>query len=120
MNREGEVYVRAFPEWGARWPISTQGGVEPRWRRDGKELFYVSLDGTLVAVPLQTEGNFQAGAPRGLFKARVSNFGDGIWKPIYTAAGDGQRFLINTIIEDTRSPVTIVLNWPVALRRREF
>ena len=66
-----EVYVRAFPSEGARGQISRDGGVEPRWGRDGKELFYVSPDGTLMTVAVQPAGAFQASAPRALFKTRV-------------------------------------------------
>ena len=113
-----EVYVRAFPAQDARWQISTDGGVEPRWRRDGKELFYVSPDGTLMAVAVQPETTFKADTPRALFKTHFAAFSFEMWRPIYVPTGDGQRFLINTVIENAvSSPVTVVLNWPAALRR---
>lgn len=115
-----EVYVRGFPELGARWQISTDGGVQPRWRGDGKELFYLSADGTLMAVAVPLETTFKASAPRALFKTRIAEFEyeSEIARTNYVPAGDGQRFLINTIIEEAApSPVTVVLNWAAALRR---
>ena len=113
-----EVYVRAFPSGGARWQISRDGGVEPRWGRDGKELFYVSSDGTLMTVAVQL-AEFQASAPRALFKTRFAAFGADRWRPEYAPAVGGQRFLVNTLVEQTAPlPVTILLNWPAAFSRR--
>jgi Tol biopolymer transport system component len=114
-----EVYVRAFPPLGSRWQISTNGGVEPRWRRDGKELFYVSPDGALMAVPLQFDDTqVQPTTPRALFKARFAVFSADMWRPVYAPAAGGHRFLVNIIAEETApSPVTMVLNWPAALKR---
>ena len=74
-----EVYVRAFPSAGARWQISRDGGVEPRWGRDGKELFYVSPGETLTTVAVQPAAEFQASAPRALFKTRFAASGAGTW-----------------------------------------
>jgi eukaryotic-like serine/threonine-protein kinase len=118
---KSEVYVRAFPPLGARWQISTDGGVEPRWRRDGKELFYVSPDGALMAATLQfDEMKVQPDAPRALFKARFAAFGAGdMWRPVYVPVDEGGRFLVNVVVEETvPSPVTMLLNWPAALKRR--
>jgi Tol biopolymer transport system component len=113
-----EVYVRAFPPSDGRWQISTDGGVEPRWRRDGKELFYVSPDGTLMAVALQFDGvKVQPAAAQALFKARFGRFGADMWRPVYAAGDGGRRFLVNIVVEQTvASPVTMVLNWPAALK----
>jgi Tol biopolymer transport system component len=103
-----EVYVQAFPASGGKWQISTAGGSFPRWRRDGKELFYRTADQKLMAVAVQTDSTFQAGQPRALFETRTSEV------PVipYAVSADGQRFLVNTAIEDTNtSPITVVLNW---------
>lgn len=113
-----EVFVRAFPVPDNRWQISTAGGAEPRWRRDGKELFYVSADGTLMAVAVQLEADFKASAPRALFRTHFGSFGAEYWRPVYVPAADGQRFLINTVISETSSsPVSVILNWPALLQR---
>jgi eukaryotic-like serine/threonine-protein kinase len=115
-----EVYVRAFPSSDGRWQISTDGGVEPRWRRDGKELFYVSPDGTLTSVALQFDGTkVQPAAARALFKARFGVFGADMFRPVYAPGDGGRRFLVNVVVEQTApSPVTMVLNWPAALKGR--
>jgi Tol biopolymer transport system component len=110
-----EIYVRSFPELSARVQISTDGGAQPRWRRDGKELFYIGLDGRLMAAPItfDTQGTLQVAAPIALFMTRTP--GGPVPSPQkqqYAVAPDGQLFLINSLpAEATASPVTLVLNW---------
>jgi len=110
-----EVYVQAFPAKGeARWQVST-GGVAPSWRADGKELFYISLDNTMMSVQVQTDGTFSAASPVALFKMRLHpSFGS-----TYDVSPDGQRFIANSLKETDRSDqsVTIVLNWPSSLKK---
>ena len=116
-----EVYLRAFPPQSSRWQISTDGGVEPRWRSDGKELFYVSPDGALMAVPLQFDDmKVRPAAARALFKAHFGTFGaENMWRPVYAPGDGGRRFLVSIVVEQTApSPVTMVLNWPAALKGR--
>jgi serine/threonine protein kinase/Tol biopolymer transport system component len=114
-----EVYVRAFPDGATRYQVSTMGGVEPRWRRDGIELFYASFDGWLMAVDVRAAGGIEVGIPRPLFKTRFASFGAGEGRPVYVPKEDGQRFLINAVVEETASsPVTVVLNWPAAFATR--
>jgi hypothetical protein len=115
-----EVYIRAFSPAGSRVQISTDGGVEPRWRRDGKELFYVSPDGALKAVALRFDGmKVLPGAAQSLFKARFGVFTADMFRPVYAPGSDGRRFLVNVVVEQTApSPVTMVLNWPAALKER--
>jgi len=113
-----EVYVQPFPGSGERLRISASGGGQPRWRRDGNELFYIAADGTMTAVPLDRgSGSLSAGIPKALFKTSVHTpslsviFG-------YAVTGDGQRFLINTPAADAlRTPITVVLNWTAELKR---
>jgi Tol biopolymer transport system component len=114
-----EVYLAAFPPKGGRRQISTGGGSEPRWRQDGKELFYVSPDGTLMAAALQFDGgSVRPAAPRPLFKTRFGIFGSDMYRPVYTPADGGRRFLVNLVAEETLpSPVTMILNWPAAVTR---
>ncbi|HXW06407.1 MAG TPA: protein kinase [Vicinamibacterales bacterium] len=112
-----EVYVDAFPTRGAGFiPISTSGGRWPQWRRDERELFYLASDHTLMAVPVQTNGGFTAGAPRGLFKLQMKE-GGARNEITYAPASDGQRFLVNVTREAAAPPISVFLNWPAALRR---
>lgn len=115
-----EVYIRAFPARGARWQVSTNGGVEPRWRPDGQELFYVSSSGVMMAVALGFDGVMvQPATARALFSARFAVFGADMWRPVYAPGDGGRRFLVNVVVEHTApSPVTMVLNWPAALEGR--
>jgi hypothetical protein len=115
-----EVYVGEFPGGGGRWQVSAGGGVEPRWRADGTELFYVSPEHTLMAVTLRfNQRVVQPAVPRPLFKARFGEFGAVIFRPVYAPSHDGNKFLVNVVVEETTaSPVTMILNWPAATPRR--
>jgi Tol biopolymer transport system component len=110
-----EVYVQPFtPGSGATatWQISTNGGMAPRWRRDGKELFYLTSDKKLIAVALTSASTFQAGAQTPLFQTRAAG-----WLR-YAATRDGQRFLVNTAIDETTASLpTVVLNWQAELKK---
>ena len=110
-----EIYVQPFPEPGARVQISTAGGSQPRWRRDGKELFYVALDGRLMAarVGLGTGRQLEAlSTAEPLFMTRmVGGPVPSPQKQQYAVSADG-RFLINSRTDEaTTSPITLVLNW---------
>ena len=106
-----EVYVQPF-RGGRREPISRNGGAQARWRRDGKELFYVALDGRLMAVPIQmTQQTITAGVPTPLFATRIGGAIPGLLAHQYAVAADGQRFLMNTISEIRTPSITVILNW---------
>jgi hypothetical protein len=113
-----EIYVQPFPGPAAKQLVSTAGGSQPRWRRDGKELFYIAADMKLMAVPIALPSNGQTlevGVPVPLFRTRI--VGIDLPRAQYAVAPDGQRFLINVIAEDaTASPITIVQNWTAALK----
>ena len=102
---QSEVYVQRFPAAGAKTQVSVGGGGAPRWRRDGRELFYVAPDNRLMNVPLVLgPADVEAAPPRRLFLLPGSvDFG-------YEAAADGQRFLVNTPVSGA-SPITLILNW---------
>ena len=95
--------------------ISTNGGVMPRWRPDGKELFYVALDDRLMAVPIRADREkhtVEAGAPVALFTTRIGGARAAAINGQYEVAPDGQRFLMNNLAGDvTASPITIIMNW---------
>ena len=111
-----EVYVAPFPGPGGKWQVSTAGGGSPRWRRDGTELFYVALDGKLMAAAVSSRGStFDVGAVRALFNGRMRDQLLGI---PYDVTADGQRFLVNTLVEQTApSSITLVVNWPSLLKK---
>jgi Tol biopolymer transport system component len=110
-----EIYVQPFPSHGGKRQMTTNGGAQVRWRRDGKELFYIALDGRLMAVPIQSASNGQtveAGVPVSLFPTRVAGGAvQGIFRQQYDVSPNGQRFLINTVTEEAAPPITLMLNW---------
>jgi serine/threonine protein kinase len=112
-----QVYVRPFPASGGQWMVSTNGGAQPRWRGDGKELFYFSAERKLMAVEVKEDGNtFTAGTPRPLFEMRTVAFFIGA--SLYDVTRDGQRFLLITPGEESSpSPLTVVLNWTAGLKK---
>jgi Tol biopolymer transport system component/predicted Ser/Thr protein kinase len=104
----GEIYVCGFPDRSNRRQISTGGGARPRWRADGRELFYGARGGKLIAVEVGANGEF--GAPRELFQVRGARD--------YAVAPDGQKFLVDVGLEDpATAPATVVLNWTADLKR---
>jgi hypothetical protein len=109
-----EVYVAPFPRREGKWQISTAGGSWPRWRRDGKELFYLAPDGKLMAATVHGDGSaFAVDAVRPLFDTRLGGL-----RYAYDVSPDGQRFLVNTIVEEvTTAPITLVVNWPASLKK---
>jgi Tol biopolymer transport system component len=112
-----EVYVQPFPPSGAKWMISSGGGGLPRWRRDGREIFYVSSSSKLMAVEVKTAPKFEAALPQPLFDARLyTGLNFGVFP--YAPAANGQRFLINSMPGETASaPITIVQNWTSGVKR---
>ncbi len=106
-----EVYVAAFPGPGGKWQVSS-GGSQPRWRRDGKELFYLAADRKLMAVEIKAGGDFGAGPAVPLFETRARYTGD----MAYDVSPDGQRFLVSVPTTQTASPITVVLNWQSGLK----
>jgi serine/threonine protein kinase len=116
-----QVYVQPFPRGSGKFQISTNGGLAPRWRGDGKELFYIAPDGNLMAVEIRLSPRFEAEVPKALFMTRVfAGPGAGFNVFRYAVAPDGKRFLINTqtqASEPNGSPITVVLNWTAGLKK---
>jgi Tol biopolymer transport system component len=110
----GEVYVVPFQGAAGKWQVSTQGGSYPRWRRDGKELFYIASDRKLMAAEVDGSGAaFRVGRLQALFELRIRVAGfAGSNSYNYDVSADGQRFLLNTINDDAvASPFMILSNW---------
>ncbi|MEO8100255.1 MAG: protein kinase [Acidobacteriota bacterium] len=123
-----EIYVRPFQSnaeastaaAGGKWMVSTAGGHQPRWSRDGKRLLYVSDAGSLMQVDVQQGSvtSFQYGAPKKLFDAPFYPAAAGNAAPTWDMTPDGQKFLITTLVGTNSSPpTTVVLNWEAALKK---
>ena len=113
-----EIYAQPFPASGERLQVSTQGGVQPRWRRNGREIFYVARDARMMAAPwIADSGSLNAGEPRALFQTPI--VADAIGASLeYAVTADAQRFLIATpASESLVFPATVVLNWAAKLER---
>jgi len=108
-----EVYVRSFPGPGPKWRVSTAGGNSPRWRADGKELYYLAADENLMAVPMKLGSSLEPGVPQPLFETQKV-----VTRVRYTMTGDGQRFLVITPVGETTPPsIAVVLNWTAVLKQ---
>ena len=108
---QDQIYVQTIPTSGAIYQISNAGGAVPRWRRDGKELFYISTDQKLMAAPIALGARVEPGTPQAVFTA-VGLTG-------YAPSRDGQRFLVNIPAGGEGAaapPITVVLNWAAGLK----
>jgi Tol biopolymer transport system component len=104
-----EIVVQAFPDPSGTRQVSTNGGTQPRWRPDGKELYFVAPDGKLMAVSVTaSDSSFEPGIPMALFPARIVSGGSALFRPQYDVSNDG-KFLINQPADES-SPITIILN----------
>jgi Tol biopolymer transport system component len=103
----------SFPAGQQRHRVSAAGGRDPRWRNDGKELFYVSDGGSLMAVPIFTQGDLQLGKPERLFATNLSNEGE---RALYDVSPDGRRFLLIGGDDSRDSNIEMILNWPSLLQ----
>jgi dipeptidyl aminopeptidase/acylaminoacyl peptidase len=117
-----EIYIQPFPappNGGSKMAISRDGGSEPRWRRDGKELFYFSPDGKLMAADVTEGTTFKASVPRTLFRVPVAQIAhNAVSAQVFgwDVAPDGKRFLIDTATTSPE-PVTVLLNWTAELEK---
>lgn len=116
-----EIYVDRFPTRGAKQQVSAGGGVQPRWRRDGKELYYLAPGLKLTTVPVSGNDALTFGSPAELFTAAVFGGLDRAprFRHQYDVTPDGQRFLINVSATTgtAASPVTVLVNWTAALNK---
>jgi Tol biopolymer transport system component len=111
-----EIYVVPFPNPGARVQVSIAGGSQPRWRRDGREIYYLSPEAKIMAVELPTGMvDFRVGAVRPLFALSGLT---GVPGFLYDVSADGQKFIAVQELERTSTvPLTVVANWPAELRK---
>jgi serine/threonine protein kinase len=118
-----EVYIQGLSRPDAqagafRWQVSTGGGSRLRWRRDGKEVFYIAPDGELMSVPLTVEATVAVGAPMGLFRTSIASPTSITGTIGYAVSRDGRRFLMETPLrEPAPVPIEVVFNWSTVLKR---
>jgi Tol biopolymer transport system component len=113
-----EVYVQPYPGPGRKWQISAEGGNEPVWNRNGREIFYRSGD-RMMAVDITTQQSFSAGRPKMLFEGRYQP--TPVQRANYDVSPDGQRFLMvkpTAAQEAAPTQINVVLNWTEELKRR--
>jgi Tol biopolymer transport system component len=107
-----EIYIKAFPEPGEKFPISTRGGQYPEWSASGRELFYVAPDNKLMSVDLTiTADGVRPLAEHALFTLPII---DNAWSPYDTI--DGQRFLVRAVPQ-VSPPLTVIVNWPALMKK---
>jgi serine/threonine protein kinase len=109
-----EIYVRSLSSPEEKWQVSAHGGAAPRWRADGRELYYIDGEGTLMSVAAKLSPRFEAATPTPLFKTRVPS--TDFWfyggAANYAVSADGQRILVNNVTsEETSLPINVILNW---------
>jgi eukaryotic-like serine/threonine-protein kinase len=113
-----EIVVQGFPDpsSGAQH-VSTNGGIAPRWRADGREIYFIAPDGKLMASTVSVTGStLETGAPVALFQTRIAGGGfANLFRPQYAVSRDG-RFLINQVAEEAATPITLILNWQPSAR----
>jgi Tol biopolymer transport system component len=113
-----EVYVTPFPVPGSKWQVSHGGGEEPRWRRDGKELFYLSPEGVLMSAKVNLGSSFEAMTPVALFQSRRRQKISSQDVFTYAVSNDGNRFLFNTIVDRRQAtPLWIMQNWALQMEK---
>jgi serine/threonine protein kinase/Tol biopolymer transport system component len=118
-----QIVVQPFPSvTEGQWQVSVKGGIEPIWRRDGRELYYIALDGSIMAVPVEPGATFDAGTPVALFNTGITVPGF-VSEIFYDVTADGQRFIVNTFPAAPGSdapvpvPITVVINGTAALEK---
>jgi Tol biopolymer transport system component len=102
-----EIFVQPFPSGAGKWQISTQGGSRPRWRRDGKELYYMAASGALMAVDVKASAGFQVGIPHLLFETGLRDINQQ-----FDVSPDGQQFVMPAPVTGAGAePITVIVNW---------
>ena len=109
-----EVYVASFQGTAGKWQISADGGSDPDWSPDGRELFYLARDQRLMSVSITPGETLAPGTPQPLFRVQTEG---GTRRNVYEVAPDGKRFLFLLPAGDSGTPITTVVNWRPADRR---
>jgi eukaryotic-like serine/threonine-protein kinase len=111
-----EVFVETVPPSGSKWQVTSGGADMPAWRRDGKELYYVSANRILTAVEIKSLAPFQTGERKELFRVSISTLSATGNRTCFAASHDGSRFVVNSLVGEGGAPgFQVVLNWPALL-----
>ena len=121
MSGRREIYVRPFPKGEGEYTVSISGGQAPRWRADGKEMFFITPEGKMMAVPVKAKPSFEAGTPVALFDSGIALMSESS-APLYQydVTADGKRFLIATngnTGANSAPPLTVVTNWQAGVKK---
>ncbi|HTS05108.1 MAG TPA: protein kinase [Candidatus Eisenbacteria bacterium] len=117
-NGRWEVYVTSVPDAHGKWQVSTDGGEQPRWRGDGKELYFLSSDAKLMAVSVDSKNEFESGTPAVLFQAEPREQIATTERVVYDVSRDGQRFLVNSRSNNASAhPMSVILNWKTEMKK---
>jgi len=108
-----EIYVAAFPTFQEKRQVSKGGGSQAKWRKDGRELFYVTVDGKVMSIDVRGGGKLETGTPKVLFQVPFRLEEQEIE---YAVTGDGQRFIFGEPVEASKW-LNVVLNWTAGLKR---
>lgn len=109
-----EIYVASFPPGNGRWNVSKNGGTQVRWGKEGRELFYIAPDGRLMSVSIHVSADgraIESGTPEALFPAHLAGAVESSERQQYLVSPDGKQFLMNTVSDQSTSPITVILNW---------
>ena len=112
-----QVYMRRFPISSERWQVSPKGGIQPRWKADGRELYYANLDGKLMAAEIQLEPRVTIGREATLFQTPLGALAFEGLRSAYNVAADGSRFLLSNPAHRGTISIIVVLNWPAIVQR---
>jgi DNA-binding winged helix-turn-helix (wHTH) protein/Tol biopolymer transport system component len=112
-----EVYLQSFPNKGLKRVISTTGGAEPHWRKDGKRLYFLAVDQRIMAVDVDGDDQPRIGRPERLFQVPVSSDLPTTYRNQFAVTGDGKRFVVD-VVDEPSKPITVVVNWTAALPAR--
>ena len=112
-----EIYVDSFPAQGSRHQVSTSGGSQPRWRRDGKALFFVTPDRRLMSVSFEGRDTPRLGIPAALFELPIENPSLGFSPSSYDVALSGHKFLVSRALQTLPEVLTVLTDWQAAAQR---
>jgi eukaryotic-like serine/threonine-protein kinase len=113
-----QVYVTSFPDARGKWQVSTDGGEQPRWRGDGKEIFFLSSEAKLMVVSVDTKNEFDSGTPANLFQTNPPEQVATTEQVVYDVSRDGQRFLVNTKYDNgSAHPMSVILSWQTEMKK---
>lgn len=117
-----EVYVQPYlKKQGGRWQVSVNGGTTPKWRRDGKELFYLTTDGKVMSVEIKAASTFEFSPPKMLFQTRIVGVpGASSLLQEYDPSPDGQQFLVRAPLPNSEfRPISVIFNWPALFEKKK-